>query len=365
MEPTLSSRFWAEKPWPSEFSFRRVEVHVIPTRGRSGRWVLEEIEVEALGRRQRGVLVSAPRLVPAGVHAVAQRLDLALKDSLRNRLGPPGELLRVVVVEVASPGLITACDREGLGLIDLTGALHLTSATFFTRVQGTRKVKRVPRVSAFTPVGERVVRVLLNQLDEAPPVRELAKSVHASYASVWGTLQRLEELGLIRLRRGRGPQVLEPSALVEHWCAGGRAPVREGFHCPTTSVEALRRGVEALHAGGATALLTYRSALSDDEVVVSGLPHGLRTAASTELVVKALGLRPSTPTNFFILREPADQDHEHGGPRMASRTLPAGPAVSVPQLIFDLHFAGDRAAEQAEATRARWARALPPRSLDD
>jgi hypothetical protein len=45
--------------------------------------------------------------------------------------------------------------------------------------------------------------------------------------------------------------------------------------------------------------------------------------------------------------------------------ITSGPAVSVPQLVFDLHHAGDRAAEQAAALLDRWWSALPPRPLYD
>jgi hypothetical protein len=368
MEPNeegLRERFWKENPWPGEVRLRRLEAYVIPSQGRTGRWLVDEVELSFRTRIERMVVVYAPRLQPAGAAALSARFTRVLRESLSHRLAGEREPSRLVVVEVATPGLLTACRREHLGLLDLGGTIDLNTSDLLVQIAGQRVVQRRARVSPFSAVGAKVIRALLLTLDAPLQTRELARLIHASYSSVWSALEGLENLGLVERRHGTPPRVLDARALVQHWCAHGTPPIREGFFCPSTGADRLSKGLERLHERGGSALFTYRSALHDDELVASGLPHGVRSGTSTSLIVEAFGLRPVTPHNFFILRESAAHDVVEGGVRMSPRLMPAGPAVSVPQLVFDLHHAGDRAAEQAAALLDRWWSALPPRPFND
>lgn len=358
---SLRSQFWEQGPWGDALRVVRLDTLVIPTRGRSGQWVLDEVELGVREKRDRGLVAYAPRLQPGGVAALSQRLTRALRESVPNRF-EGREPVTLVVVEVATSALIDACRRERLGVMDLAGTVDLETSTMVLQIAGRRRVARPVRVSPTSALGGRVIRTLLLTLDDPPQTKQLAERLHASYSSVWSALAGLEKLGLVARAHGRAPRVLDPRALLRHWCEQGAPPLREGWFCPSTSTEALASGLARLRKRGADALFTYRSALAEDELFVTGLPHGVRSAAASELLVDAFGLRPVTPQNFFVLR---DLDSAFGGPSTGARQLKAGPSVSVPQLVFDLHHAGSRAAEQAAALVDRWWASLPPRRLDD
>lgn len=360
---THRERFWAERPWPDPVDLVRLETHVIPTRGRVGRWLVDEVELRYRGKRVAALLTFAPRLQPGQVHDLSERLTRIVRHSLANRF-EGREPARLACVEVATPALLNASRRERLGLVDLGGTIDLDTPEVLLQVQGKKSVARKLRVSPFTAVGTRLVRALLLTLDEPRSTTALAAELHASYASVWSVLAGLEKLGLVERRRGGAPVVTDPPGLLRHWCDRGQPPIREGWFCPDTTTSGLSRSLGQLRERGADALLTYRSGLLEEEVFVSGLPHGLRSTVSSALVVEAFGLRPVTPHNFFVLRDAAELAG-FGSLGMSPRTVPAGRAVSVPQLVFDLHHAGGRVTEQADALAQRWWKALPPRPLDD
>lgn len=363
MTADLREHFWSERPWPEPLEVVRLETHVVPSRGRAGRWLLDEVELRYRGRRITGLLAFAPRLQPGQVTEYAERLTRIVHHSLANRFAER-EPVRLVCVEVASPALLAACRRERLGLLDLSGTIDLDTPEVLLQVEGRKTVRRKPRVSPFSSLGVRLVRALLLTLDEPRTTTALAQALHASYSSVWSALAGLEALGLVERRHGAGPIVVDPRGLLRSWCERGSAPIREGWFCPDTTTKGLGGGLEKLKDRGAEGLFTYRSGLLDAELFVSGLPHGLRTAASSSLVVEAFGLRPVTPHNFFILRDEGGLSG-FGSVGMAPREVPGGLAVSVPQLVSDLHHAGGRLAEQADALAERWWRALPPRPIDD
>lgn len=359
----LREAVWSTRPWGDVLHLERAQAFVVPTRGRTGRVVVDEVQLEVGGRRFQAVTAYASRLNPALLPPFLERFSRILRESLANRFESPAEVRRLVVVERASPSLLDACRRERVGVLDLTGTVSLDFPEVVIRVKGERRVQRRLRVSPYSGLGVRVIRSLLTTLAEPPTLNELRSQLHASYSSVWSVIAGLERDGLVTRRRAGPLWVVDPRALLSQWRERGLAPIREGFYCPKTSAQALLAGLATLRASRADAVFTYRSALADGEVTVAGLPHGLWSTASTDLIVRAFELRPTGPTNFYVLREPVEQRGFDA--TVATRTLGALPIVSAPQLVVDLHHAGDRAREQAAAVADTWWKALPPRPLND
>ncbi len=359
----LREALWSARPWSSVLSIERTQSFVVPSRGRNGRVVVDEVQLEVGGRRFQATMAYASRLNPALLAPFLERFSRIIRESLANRFESPAEVRRVVAVERAAPALLEACRRERVGVIDLAGTVSLDFPEVIVRVKGERLVKHRLRVSPYSGLGVRVIRTLLTALDQPPTLNELRSELHASYSSVWSIVAGLERDGLVTRRRAGPLWVVDPRALLLQWCERGVTPIREGFYCPKTSGPALLAGLEKLRADRADATFTYRSALTEGEVTVAALPHGIWSTASTELVVRAFDLRPTGPTNFYLLREPVDQRGAEA--TSGARTLGSLPIVSAPQLVFDLHHAGDRAREQAVAVADAWWRELPPRPLND
>lgn len=316
----------------------------------------------------RVLLAYRAPLVPADVPRLRKRLQ-ELDEELRRRAsaGPslPVPRIPMVVTDAASAGVITACEREDVALVDRRGTLLLRSESVFIRVVGQAPLQRRSRAPVFHGKGCRVVRLLLAAPEQAWTVRELSSQTQTSYAYAQGVLTQLEQDGyLFRVSRNTGFRVRDAVGLLRAWVESGEktaAVPPEGFNAAATHTEALQRGFDELKAQGIRCIFTLSSGLLPEERFVSGLPHGLYLTGSVEPVIQAFGLRRLTPHNFWILRPEVAAETEAGGVYHAPRQLPHGPGVALPQLVVDFRHAGGRGKEQAEALMDRFAKALPLR----
>jgi hypothetical protein len=276
----------------------------------------------------------------------------------------------MIATDAASAGVISACEREDVGLVDQRGTLLLRSGGVFIHLLGQVPLQRRSRAPIFHGKGCRLVRVVLASTDRAWTARELSSQAQTSYAYTHGVLTQLEQDGyLVRASRNKGFRVRDAVGLLRAWLESGEktAAVTEGFYAASTAPEALQRGLSTLADQGIRCIFTLASGLLPEERFVSGLPHGLYLTGSVEPVSQAFGLRRMTPHNFWILRPEVAAETEVGGVYHAPRRLPHGPGVALPQLAVDFRNSGGRGKEQAEALLERFARQLPlpPEPVND
>ncbi|WP_257462882.1 hypothetical protein [Archangium lipolyticum] len=363
----LHELLWKEPlPLPRGVELRRQDSIVVPQRGPGGSAVYDLVQVQ-LPQGQVPVLMAyrAP-LFPVDIPRLRDRL-LQLDAELRLRESSVGRALPMprvpmIATDVASTGIIDACEREGVALVDLRGTLLLRSERAFVRVQGQGQFKRTPRAPVFHGKGCRLVRVLLDAPGETWTVRRLGELTQTGYAYAHGVATRLEQDGYLeRAPKRAGLRVRDPAGLLRAWLYSNQrtAVVVDAFNAPATTAEALQRGFSELETQGIRAIFTLASGLQPVERFASGLPHGLYLSGSIEPVVQAFGLRRITPHNFLVMRPEVAAETEAGGVYFAPRRFPHGPGVALPQLIVDFHLSGGRGKEQAEALLERYVKALP------
>jgi hypothetical protein len=304
-------------------------------------------------------------LFPADISRLRERMQrLAEEWRLRTSVGRslPESRALMIATDVASKGLIEACDREDMGLVDLRGTILLRHGTAFIRVHGQGPFRRAPRSPVFHGKGGRLVRVLLGTPGERWTVRQLEDRTQTGYGYAHSVVAQLEQAGYLhRSSRKSGFRLRDPAGLLRAWLDSGQktAAVVDGFNAPATTLEALQRGFSALAAQGIRSIFTLASGLHPEERFASGLPHGLYLSGSIEPVVQAFGLRRITPHNFLVIRPEAAADTEAGGVYFTPRYLPHGPSVALPQLTVDFHLNGGRGKEQAEVLLEHYIKALP------
>lgn len=363
---TLQELFWKEPlPLPRGVELRRQDSLVVPQRGPGGLAIYDLVQVQ-LPQGQVPVLMAyrAP-LFPADIPRLRERMqrldeELRLRDSVGRSL--PMSRAPMIATDVASTGLIEACEREDVALVDLRGTLLLRHGVAFIRIQGQGHFRRTPRAPVFHGKGCRLVRLLLNAPGALWTIRELEQQTQTGYAYAHGVVTRLEQDGYLeRTSRKSGLRVRDPAGLLRAWLDSGQrtAVVVESFNAPSTTPESLQRGFSALAAQGIRAIFTLASGLRPEERFASGLPQGLYLSGSLEPVIHAFSLRRITPHNFLVLRPEVAAETEHGGVYFAPRQLPYGPGVDLPQLTVDFHHSGGRGKEQAEVLLERYAKALP------
>jgi len=337
----------------------------VAQRGPGGQAVYDLVQVQ-LPEGQVPVLMAyrAP-LFPADIPRLKIRLkqideQLQLRESTGRNL--PMRRAPMIATDVASQGLVEACDREDVALVDLRGTLLLRHGVAFIRVQGQGEFRRPSRAPVFHGKGCRLVRVFLETPGERWTIRELEKKTETSYGYAHGVVTQLEQAGYLeRTSKKSGFRVRDPAGLLRAWLNNGvtTAARTEAFNAPSTTPETLQRGFDALSAEGIRSIFTLASGLRPEERFASGLPHGLYLSGSLEPVIHAFGLRRITPHNFLVMRPEVAAETDAGGIYFAPRQLPHGRSVALPQLIVDFHHSAGRGKEQAEELLERYLQALP------
>jgi len=362
----LQELFWrAPLPLPRGVELRRQDSLVVPQRGPGGLAIYDLAQVQLQEGQVPVLLAYRAPLFPADIPRLRSRLQ-QLDEQLRRRESTgrnlPVRRAPMIATDVASPGLIEACDREDVALVDLRGTLLLRHGVAFIRVQGQGQFRRPSRAPVFHGKGCRLVRVFLETPGERRTVRQLEEKTETGYAYAHGVVAQLEQAGYLeRSSRKSGFRVRDPAGLLRAWLDSGQptAATIEAFNAPSTTPETLQRGFDALSAEGIRSIFTLASGLKPEERFASGLPHGLYLSGSLEPVVHAFGLRRITPHNFLVMRPEVAAETEAGGIYFAPRQLPHGPSVALPQLIVDFHHSAGRGKEQAEVLLERYLKTLP------
>lgn len=366
---TFRDRFWDAVPsLPTGLALMHQESLVVPQTGRGGAAVYD-LATLSFGDQRVPLLVAARSpLLAADVPRLAQRIQ-AIEDERRQRAFARQQAfvarVPVLATEVAQPSVVAACQRAGVGVIDLQGTLVVQAGGAFLHVVGTAKVTRSIRTSLFGGKASRLARLLLADPSEPRTARRLSTLSETSYVYAHGLLTRLEQLGLVSRKSPRaGYVVADAGGLLRAWLDSGErtAVTVDAWNAPSTTPEALAKADAARRQAGVAGIFTLASALRPDEVHVGGLPHGMYLAGDAAPVVAALGLRKKGPVNFLVLRASPLVETTGGGLFHAPRSLPQGEAVALPQLIVDFAQAGGRGPEQAEFLFDRWLASLPLRA---
>jgi hypothetical protein len=364
--------FWAQPPpLPPGLRLTQLEAVVVPRRGRGGETVFDLARLQTPAAS--ALLVIAFRSPATGKDALAARDQLrTVVDDLRRRSAatPTAGIpyLPVLATEVATPTVIDACVREGLGVIDRRGTIILHGGPVYVHVEGHASVERTSRIRVFSGKACRIVRVLLAQPGQRFKPAELAATARTSYAFVHGVLAKLERDGfLVRSSPRSGFRVSDATGLLKAWLSSGErtAVSITPYFAPDTRPAALAAAEAAARASGVKTVFTLASALLPGEAFVAGLPHGLYVSGDVAPIEDALKLeRATTPHNFLVLRaEPAAEASE-AGIYGYTRPLAHGAGVALPQLASDFATAGGRGREQADRLVELYSKSLPPPELE-
>lgn len=363
---SLQQQFWgAPLPLPRGVKLLRQDSLVLPQRGPRGIAIYDLVQLQLPEGLVSALLAYRAPLFPADLPRLKARLQEV--DELLRRRESTGRTLPLrralmVATNVASPGLIEACEQEEVALVDLRGTLVLRHGPTFIRVQGQGKFRKPSRAPLFHGKGCRLVRIFLETPGERWTVRQLEQKAETGYAYAHAVVTQLEQAGYLERSSPRsGFRVRDPARLLQAWLDSGRptAATFEAFNAPSTTAETLRRGFDALSAEGIRSIFTLASGLKPEERYASGLPHGMYLSGSLEPVIQAFGLRRITPHNFLVMRPEAAAETEAGGIYFAPRLLPHGPSVALSQLTVDFHHSAGRGKEQAEALLELYAKSLP------
>ncbi len=268
-----------------------------------------------------------------------------------------------IVTDAAIPSVVEACMREGVGLLDRRGAVMIHAPPVIVRIEGRGEIPRQRRVNPFASTASRIVRLLLLHPGEVWTARAISDQARAAYAHTYAIMRQLESDGFVTRRSPRsGFRLADPVRLMQDWLASGEssAVAVEGYYASNTSEEALGAATQALQQSRSQGIFTLASGLQPSEVYVAALPHGMYLSGDASPIIDSLGLRRTTPQNFFILRANPAVETDAGGIYHAPRSLPHGPAVSLPQLVVDIaRHGGGRGKEQSEHLVEAYARSLP------
>jgi len=364
--------FWAQPPpLPTGLRLAQLESIVVPRRGRGGESVFDIARLQTPSAS--ALLVIAFRSPATGKDALAARDQLrTVVDDLRRRSAATSTAglpyLPVLATEVATPTVIDACVREGLGVIDRRGTVILHGGPVYVHVEGDTPVERTSRIRLFSGKGCRIVRTLLAQPGQRVRPADLASTARTSYAFAHGVLTKLERDGLVSRSSPRSGFLVRDSAgLLKAWISSGeRTAVRvTPYFAPNTRPEALAAAEAAARASHVRTVFSLASALLPGEAFVAGLPHGLYVSGDVAPIEEALKLEPATtPHNFLVLRAEPAAETPDAGIYGFTRALEHGTGVALPQLAADFATVGGRGREQAERLVELYARALPPPELE-
>jgi hypothetical protein len=365
--PEGRDAFWADPPeLPPGLRIARLESIVIPRVGPGGAAIYDLATLQApAGSLTLLVSFRSPVLARDVVKVKAHLTAVIDERRRRQTSSTPAAVLPTVpaiATDVASPSVTEACIREGVALLDRKGTILVHAAPIYVHVVGRRRVERRSHGKLFGGKPCRIVRFLLHAPGRPFKVQEVANATESSYGYAHGVLTRLEREGFVTRPSPKGGYRLKDAAgLLRAWIESGEltAVTVEGYNAPATTPAALERAAEALRRAGVKGIFTLASALQPDELVASGLPHGIYLSGDPAPLVESLGLRRITPHNFLLLSSDPAGETDAGGIYFAPRTLPHGRGVALPQLAADFAAVGGRAREQAQHLLARYRDALP------
>jgi hypothetical protein len=290
--------------------------------------------------------------------------DLRLKKGEVTALIPP--FVPALATDAASRSVIDACIREGLAVLDRRGTVVVHQGPVYVHVAGHAPVDRQARVRLFSGKACRITRFLLAHPGLRLKAQDIAASTQTSYAFTHGVLTRLERDGFLARSSPRtGFKLRDGAGLLRAWVESGERTALHiaPYYAPNTRTEALAAAAHASKQAGINSVFTLASALLPKEVFASGLPHGAYVSGDVTPFIESLQLETRTPHNFLLLRAEPAAETSAGGIYGASRLLPHGEAVALPQLAADFSTAGGRGREQAERLIELYAKALPPPEL--
>jgi hypothetical protein len=208
------------------------------------------------------------------------------------------------------------------------------------------------------------VRLLLQEPFAAITAQAAAARAQISYVYAHNILTALERDGFVgRLSAKSGFLPINPVHLLREWITRAESTPLEpmAYYAPDTSIAALRAAEEARRSSGIKGIFTLASAILPSEIHATALPHALYVSGDYDAIVTALRLRRTTPHNFLVLRAAPTDETAAGGVYYASRELPWGRGVAVPQLAVDFARLGGRGREQSAALVEYYASSLLPR----
>jgi hypothetical protein len=348
------SAFLYDAQRPADMTLTAIDVFAAEGRGGSTRSELARLESPSGSTLL--LIAIVPSLVAADIPRVRERLDKLITD-LRSRaiaLERSRLIVPAIATVTAHPSIIAACDTEQLGLFDSRGTIILRAPSLYVNIQIAKGEHARPKaardLTLFRGKTARVIRVLLQNPNLTYTTRTLAGEADTSFGLTLRVLNRLEAEGSVRRKSPKsGYRLVQPERLLRSWIESGESTAVETlrFYAPSTAHALLSRVTQALQGTGMRSVFTLASGLLPDEAHVAALPHGIYLSGSIEPVREALGLKETTPHNFFILRAHPTSMSEHGGIFSGTRSLPWGAGVSLPQLAVDCAGVAGRGRDQA------------------
>jgi hypothetical protein len=269
-----------------------------------------------------------------------------IKDHLRQRQNAYG----ILVAPFISPETGKIIEESGIGYLDLAGNCFISFDTIFIRKTGIKNnniQKRMLR-SLYSPKGERILRVLLNQPKRIWRTMELAQTADVSL----GQVANIKKLLLDRewlLDTHNGMTLTNPSALLDEWSQSYNFQRNRAVECyvmaeiPEIEVQVAetcrRLGLHYALTGFSSAariapMVRYQKA----SVYISGDSRSLVETLSWKVV-------PSGSNISLLL--PYDE-----GVYLESREVDSITIVSPVQTYLDLKSVHGRGQEAAEAVHS-------------
>lgn len=361
----LRESFWRNAPELPELALVRKEAITVPRRGPGGASVFDLAELRTSTATVTLLIAIRVPIRAKDVSDLKRHLRDAIDARQRNAAAVgtlPPDILPVLATDNAQPSVRRACLAENVGLIDLGGTVIIRGGPVLIHIEGKGRVANHQRVRLFAGKACRIVRLLLHDPHTPRQAKLIARQSGVSYAYTSSVLRKLEEHGFATRESPRaGFYLHDAGGLLRAWMDAG-APshvVVEPFFAPNTTPDALSRAWREVESGRhGRGVFTLASALKPEEVHVSGLPHGLYLTGELDPIVAALELRRTTPHNFLVLRADPHAETDDGGIFYATRDLPFGAGVSLPQLVVDFANAAGRGPEQARFLLRRYVDSL-------
>ncbi len=149
-----------------------------------------------------------------GQPRIARLAIYQLKDILQQKSNAYG----IFVASYISPETGKICEENGIGYLDLAGNCLISFDTVYIRQSGAKNpdVQRRDLRSLYSPKGERILRVLLDQPKQTWKMVELAQTAQVSLGQVANIKKLLLDREWLH-NSANGITLVNPSALLEEW----------------------------------------------------------------------------------------------------------------------------------------------------
>lgn len=281
-----------------------------------------------------------------GQPRIARMAIYKLKDISRDK--PDAYSIFVAPYISAETGKI--CEENGIGYLDLAGNCLISFDTVYIRQSGAKNpdVQRRDLRSLYSPKGERILRVLLDQPEQAWKMTDLAQAAQVSLGQVANIKRLLLDREWLR-DSANGITLVNPSSLLEEWSKSYNFQRNKTIECYAMAEipEIEAQAGETCGRLGLRYALTGFSSAARIAPMVRYQKASIYVEGNTSPLLKALGWKTVSSGSNVSLLVPYDE-----GVFLGEREIESMRTVSLVQTYLDLQSVRGRGQEAAEAIRS-------------